>query len=102
MGCLGSGHCGVDGEWPVDGRHIGEFLGLPGKLSQLLLPSLLLLFGFVGGGENRRRGCCEGLLLLGVTGMGAIDPDCRSIAAESILNYGLVGKALGITLCLRS
>lgn len=82
MGCLGRGHCGVGGEWPVDGRHIGEFLGLLGKDSQLLLPSLLLLFWFRGGGENSRRGCCEGLVALGVTGIGAREPDCRFMVTE--------------------
>lgn len=79
MGCRGSGHWGVGGEWPVEGRQIGEFLGLFGN-SQLRLPSLLRLFEF-GGVGKWRRGCCEGLAFLGVTGMGAREPDCRFIMA---------------------
>lgn len=86
MGCRGNGHCGVGGEWPVEGRHMGEFLGLF-ENNQLLLPSLLLLFDFVEfcGLENWSRGCCEGLVSLGVTGMGAREPDCRLIMTGPIM-----------------
>lgn len=83
MGCRGSGHWGVGGEWPVEGRHIGEFLGLFGN-NQLLLPSLLRLFE-LGGIGNWRRGCCCELECLGVTGMGAREPDCRFIMAGPII-----------------
>lgn len=89
MGCRGSGHCGVGGECPVDGadgRHIGEFRGLLGN-NQLLLPSLLFLLA-CGGAGNGGRGCCEALAFLGVTGMGAREPDCLFIMAGAYHSCG--------------
>lgn len=64
MGMRGRGHCGVGGECPVDGLHIGEVFCL-GKSPKLDLFSLLFLFCFWG----VRRGSCDGLSF-GVTGMG--------------------------------
>lgn len=64
IGMRGRGHCGVGGECPVDGLHIGEVFCL-GKSPKLDLFSLLFLFCLWGA----RRGSCDGLSF-GVTGMG--------------------------------
>lgn len=60
---------------------MGDDLCLP-VVSQLSLPSLLLLLGFCEG-PNWSRGCCEGLPEdFGVTGMGSWDPDWRSMVTK--------------------
>lgn len=83
MGTRGSGHWGVCGVCPVDGRHMGEDRCFA-AVSQLSLPSLLFLLGF-DETAGRRRGCCERLVTsFGVTGIGSSEPDCRFMVASSV------------------